>query len=52
MPYNLPHRKGYTVVHQHEQGEPCVINTQNGLPFACRYQPTLRARLMMWLHRG
>ena len=45
---NLPERKGFTIVHGHDEGRPCIAPGY-GVPYACEYRPTLRNRIVSWL---
>jgi len=42
----LPHRPGWFVLHQHDEGEPCRTGA-----WPCSYVPTLRTRAVAWLAR-
>jgi hypothetical protein len=46
---NLPERKGFTIVHVHEEGQPCVLAGKKHA-FSCQYRPTLRNRVRAFLH--
>lgn len=44
--WSFPERRGYVVVHQHEEGERCRRRA-----WSCRYVPTLLTRLRWKLAR-
>lgn len=46
LPYALPERRGYHVVHVHKEGAgPCRFNPERFAQRSCRWTPTLLTRL-------
>lgn len=43
-PRSLPHRPGYVQIHNHWEGERCIVRPQVG-QIGCRYAPSLLTRI-------